>query len=55
MSLVDSVRPDVARARANTGQFTNQAGFRAASEYQDVASQQQREELTTVLGIDVFA
>ncbi len=55
VSLVELVKPEIARARVNTGQSANLAAFGAISEYQDIASQEQREELTAVLGIDVFA
>ncbi len=55
VSLVELVKPEIVRARMNTGQSANPATFRAVSEYQDIASQEQREELTEVLGIDVFA
>ena len=55
VSLVELVKPEIVRARMNTGQFANPAAFRAVSEYQDIASQEQREELTEVLGINVFA
>lgn len=52
---MDLAEPDITSGRMSTEQFTNQAAFKAVSEYRDVASQQQREELTEVLGIDVFA